>query len=248
LHQAFLSEAERYKETDMPTNTEIPTLEGDATIPAYVARPAGTPRAAIIVYQEIFGVNEGIRTMADDWAAQGYLAVSPDVFWRQQPGIELNPDIPEQLQEGIGYMMKHDFDAGIRDVEAVIHWIRRSEGVEKVGFVGFCMGGRVAYMAAARTDIDASVGYYGVMIDQMLDEKHAIAKPLMLHIPQADGFVTPEAQKAMHEGLDDHPKVTLFDYDGLDHGFATKFGDRRDEEGAQLADSRTAAFFEEHLG
>ncbi|PEQ12130.1 carboxymethylenebutenolidase [Novosphingobium sp. PC22D] len=232
----------------MTCNTQIPTLDGDGAIPAYVAMPEGTPRAAIIVQQEIFGVNAGIRQKADKWAAKGYLAVAPDSFWRQQPGVELDPAVPEQFQEGVGLMMKHDFDLGIRDIEAVIHWIRREKGVAKVGLVGFCMGGRIAYMAAARTDIDAAVGYYGVMIDEMLGEKHAIANPLMLHIPTADGFVTPEAQKAMHEGLDDHPKVTLHDYEGLDHGFAEEIGDRRDEAGATLADSRTEEFFATHLG
>jgi carboxymethylenebutenolidase len=231
----------------MTTNTEIPSLDGKAAIPAYVARPEGTPKAAIIVIQEIFGVNQGIRKKADNWAARGYLAVAPDVFWRQKPGIELDADIPEQFQEAVGYMMKHDMDLGIRDVEAAIHWIRRQEGIAKVGLVGFCMGGRVAYMAAARTDIDATVGYYGVMIDQMLGEKHAISRPLMLHIPTADGFVPPETQKAMHEGLDDHPRVTLHDYEGLDHGFASELGARRVEDAARLADARTAEFFAEHL-
>lgn len=232
----------------MATNTEIPTLDGNGMIPAYVARPQGTPRAAIIVQQEIFGVDAGIRKKADDWAAKGYLAVAPDSFWRLQPGVELNPDDPQEFQQAIAVMMKFDMDLGIRDIEAVIHWIRREQGVAKVGLVGFCMGGRIAYMVAARTDIDASVGYYGVSIDQMLNEKHAIAKPLMLHIPTADGFVPPEAQKAMHEGLDDHPRVTLYDYEGLDHGFAAEIGSRRNEAGAVLANGRTEAFFAEHLG
>jgi carboxymethylenebutenolidase len=231
----------------MPTNTEIPTLAGDGPIPAYVAEPASAPTAAIIVIQEIFGCNAGIRKKADDWAGKGYLAVAPDVFWRQKPGVELDPDIPEQFNEGIGYMMKHDFDLGIADVEAVIHWIRREKGIAKVGLVGFCMGGRVAYLTATRTDIDASVGYYGVMIDQMLGEKHAIARPLALHVPTADGFVPAEAQKVMHEGLDDHPKVTIWDYEGLDHGFASEFGKRRVKDAAKLADERTTAFFAEHL-
>jgi Dienelactone hydrolase and related enzymes len=232
----------------MATNTEIPTLDGDGMIPAYVARPEGTPRGAIVVQQEIFGVDPGIRKKADGWAAKGYLAVAPDTFWRQQPGVELNADDEGEFQQAINLMMGHDFDLGIRDIEAVIHWIRRSEGVQKVGLVGYCMGGRVAYMTAARTDIDASVGFYGVMIDQMLGEKHAIAKPLMLHIPTADHFVDAAAQKAMHEGLDDHPRVTLHDYEGLDHGFAAEIGSRRDEAGAALADKRTEAFFAEHIG
>ncbi|WP_404479535.1 dienelactone hydrolase family protein [Novosphingobium sp. BL-52-GroH] len=232
----------------MSTNTEIPTLDGDGMIPAYVARPEGTPRGAIIVQQEIFGVDAGIRKKADEWAAKGYLAVAPDSFWREQPGIELSPYVEEELQAAFGHMSKFDFDLGIRDLEATIHWIRREQGVQKVGLVGFCMGGRVAYMVAARTDIDASVGYYGVMIDQMLHEKHAIARPLMLHIPTADHFVDAAAQKAIHDGLDDHPRVTLYDYEGLDHGFAAEIGARRDEAGAALADERTAAFFAEHIG
>ena len=232
----------------MTTNTQIPTLDGSETFPAYVARPSATPRGAIIVIQEIFGVNPGIVKKCDDWAANGYLAVAHDVFWRQKPGVELDADIPEQFQEGVGYMMKHDFDLGIQDVEAVIHWIRREQGVAKVGLVGFCMGGRVAYLAATRTDIDASVGYYGVMIDQLLGESHAIANPLLLHVPTADHFVPAEAQKKMHEGLDDNPHVTIYDYEGLDHGFAAEHGERRDEAGARLADQRTAEFFAQHVG
>ncbi len=230
------------------TNTEIPTLDGDGMIPAYVARPEGTPRGAIIVQQEIFGVDAGIRRKADSWAAKGYLAVAPDTFWRQKPGIELSPYVEEEMQQALNHMMAHDFDIGIRDIEAVIHWIRREEGVPKIGLVGFCMGGKIAYMVAARTDIDASVGYYGVMIDQMLNEKHAIARPLMLHIPTADHFVDAAAQKAIHDGLDDHPRVTLWDYEGLDHGFAAEIGARRDEAGAELADKRTAEFFAEVIG
>ncbi len=232
----------------MSTNTEIPTLDGNARIPAYVARPAGTPRGAIIVIQEVFGVEKGIRKKTDEWAAKGYLAVAPDVFWRQEAGVELDADVPEEFQKAIKLMMGHDFDLGIQDVEATIHWIRRDQGVAKVGLVGFCMGGKVAYMAAARTDIDASVGYYGVGIDQMLNESHAIAKPLMLHVPTADGFVPPEAQKAMHDGLDGNAHVTIHDYEGLDHGFAAEVGVRRVADAAELADKRTADFFAQNVG
>ena len=231
----------------MATNTQFPSLDGAAQIPAYVARPAGTPKAAIIVIPEIFGVNPGIRQKCDSWASDGYMAIAPDIFWRFAPGVELDPDVPEQLQEAFGYFGQYDPDLGIQDIEAAIHHIRRNEGVSKVGLVGYCLGGRLAYMAAARTDIDASVGYYGVMIDQMLGESHAIANPLMLHIPTADHFVGPEAQAAIHAGLDSHPKVTLHDYEGLDHGFAAEMGDRRDEAGAQLADGRTRAFLAANL-
>jgi carboxymethylenebutenolidase len=232
----------------MILNAAIPTLEGDATFGAYIAQPDGSPRGAIIVIQEIFGVNPGIRQKCDKLAAEGYLAVAPDLFWRLQPETSLDPDVESEFTTALDLMGKFNQDAGIRDIEATIRHIRSTHGVAKVGCVGYCLGGRLAFMTAARTDIDASVGYYGVGIDGLLGEKHAIAKPLMLHIPTADGFVPRETQAAMHEGLGDHPKVTLHDYEGLDHGFATETGKRRHEEAAQLADSRTAAFFAEHLG
>ena len=231
----------------MTEMVSIPTLDGGAQFNAYIARPEGTPKAAIIVIQEIFGVNPGIRNKCDNWAAEGYLAVAPDLFFRMKPGIELDPDVEPEFNEALDYFGKYNPDDGVKDIEATIHWIRREAGVAKVGCVGYCLGGKLAYMTAARTDIDASVGYYGVMIDQMLGEKHGIAHPLMLHVPTADHFVGPEAQAAMHAGLDDHPRVTLHDYEGLDHGFATESGNRRDEAGAQQADGRTKAFFEEHL-
>ncbi len=230
----------------MTETVQIPSLKADGTIPAYVARPAGTPKAAIIMIPEIFGVNSGIRQKADKWAAAGYLAVAPDIFWRFAPGVDLNPDVEAELQQAFGYFQQYDAGDGVYDIESTIKWIRAS-GTDKVGCAGYCLGGRLAYMAAARTDIDASVGYYGVIIDQMLDEAHHIAKPLMLHIPTADHFVLPEAQAAIHAGLDDHPRVTLHDYPGLDHGFAAEMGDRRDEAGAALADGRTAAFLAKHL-
>ena len=224
------------------TNITIPALDSTSEIPAYVARPDADGSRAMIVIPEIFGVNAGIREKCDEWAAQGYLAIAPDLFWRFAPGVELDPE----LQEAFGYFGQYDADDGVQDIEAAIRWLH-AQGATKVGCVGFCLGGRLAYMAAARTDVNASVGYYGVMIDQMLNESHAIAHPLMLHIPTADHLVGPEAQARMHQGLDPHPKVTLHDYEGLDHGFAATSGNRRDDAGAELADSRTKAFFAEHL-
>lgn len=232
----------------MSETVTIQNLDGERSFDAYIARPADVPRAAIIVIQEIFGVNAGIRRKCDKWAEAGYLAIAPDLFYRFEPGIELDPDIEPEFQRALDLFGKYDPDGGVRDIEATIRFVRGEEGVSKVGCVGYCLGGKLAYMTAARTDIDASVGYYGVMIDQMLDEKHAIANPLLLHVPTEDHFVDKDAQKAMHEGLDDHPKVTLHDYEGLDHGFATEHGERRDEEGALLADRRTQEFFREHLG
>lgn len=227
---------------------EIGTLEGDGHFPAYMAEPETSPRAAIIVIQEIFGVNPGIRRKCDTWAAMGYLAIAPDLFWRLQPGVVLDPDVPSEFQQALQLMGKFNQEQGIRDIEASIREARRRMGgTGKVGCVGFCLGGRLAFMTAARTDVDASVGYYPVGLDNLLHEKHAIARPLMLHIAGADHFVTPEVQRAMHDELDDHPKVVLHDYPGEDHGFAAEMGARRSEEAAQLADGRAQEFFARHL-
>jgi carboxymethylenebutenolidase len=226
----------------------IDTLEGDDSFEAYVAEPEGTPRAAIVVIQEIFGVNEGIRRKCDKWAEKGYFALAPDLFWRLEPGVELDPDVPDEFKQALDLMGRFDQDKGVRDLEATIRAARARIGGGKVGVVGYCLGGRLAFMVAARTDADASVGYYAVGIPGLLGEKHAIARPLMLHIAGADHFVGPDQQQAMHEGLDDHPRVTLHDYPGEDHGFAAETGKRRSEAGAQLADRRTEQFFAEHLG
>ena len=227
----------------------IETLDGQSRFDTYIAQPAGTPRAAIVVIQEIFGVNAGIRSKCDRLAADGYLALAPDLFWQIAPGVELDPDVPDQMSRALNLMGKFDQDAGIRDIEATIRTARGMLGDGgKVGVVGYCLGGRLAFMTAARTDVEASVGYYGVGIDGLLGEAHAIAHPVMLHIPQEDHFVDKQAQARMHAGLDDHPTVTLFDYPGEDHGFATEFGQRRSDESAKLADQRTASFFAAHLG
>ncbi|CAN5562711.1 dienelactone hydrolase family protein [soil metagenome] len=232
----------------MTATIRIDSLDHAGSFDGYLAEPENTPRAAIIVIQEIFGVNAGMRRRCDLWAEAGYLAIAPDLFWRIEPGVELDPDIPDQFQRALGLMGQFDQDKGVADIEATIRAARGMLGEGgKVGAVGYCLGGRLAFMCATRTDVDASVGYYGVGIDGLLGEKHAIAHPVLLHVPQEDHFVDKTAQQRMHEGLDDHPKVALVDYPGLDHGFATEFGQRRDEAGATLADQRTAAFFAANL-
>jgi carboxymethylenebutenolidase len=227
----------------------IDTLDVNAHFSAYCAEPTGKPRAAIVVIQEIFGVNAGIRRKCDRLAEDGYLAIAPDLFWRIEPDVELDPDVPDQLQQAFAMMGQFDQALGVADIEATIRTARARLGTGgKVGAVGYCLGGRLAFMTAARTDVNASVGYYGVGIDGLLSEKHAIAHPVLLHVPKEDHFVDKAAQQRMHEGLDDHPKVTIFDYPGEDHGFATEFGLRRSDTSATLADERTAAFFAANLG
>jgi len=231
----------------MKSFTEIHTLDTDEQFLAYSSQPVAPAKAAIIVIQEIFGVNAGIKAKCDYWATQGYLALAPDLFWRIRPEIELDPDVPQELQEGFKLYGEFDQQQGVRDIEATIRAARVMVGGGKVGAVGYCLGGRMAYFTAARTDINATVGYYGVGIPGLLNESHAIAHPLMLHIAGDDHLVGPDEQKQIHDGLDGHAKVTLHDYPGVDHGFAVTSGLRRNDEAAKLADTRTAAFFAKHL-
>jgi carboxymethylenebutenolidase len=219
----------------------------DGSFDAYLAEPAVAPRAAVVVIQEIFGVNEGIRRKCDSLAQAGYLALAPDLFWRLEPGVQLDPDIEPELQRAFGLMNCFDQNQGVADIEATIRAARARANGGKVGAVGYCLGGRLAYITAARTDVDATVGYYGVGLDGLLGEKHAIAKPLLLHIAGEDHLVPKDAQAAIHAGLDDHPRVTIHDYSGEDHGFATEMGQRRSEQAAQTADRRTLDFFAKHL-
>ena len=227
----------------MSTTITIDTIDHTGNFAAYVAQPAGEATAAIVVVQEIFGVNAGIRRKCDMLAEAGYLAIAPDLFWRIAPGIELDPDISAEMQRGLALLGRFDQDKGVADIEATIRVARAKVGGGKVGAVGYCLGGRLAFMTAARTDVDASVGYYGVGIDGLLGEKHAIAHPVLLHVPVEDHFVDKQTQARMQEGLDDHPKVTLYDYPGEDHGFATEFGTRRSDAAAKVADQRTSEFF-----
>ena len=225
---------------------EIPTLDGEERFSAYLAEPEGTPKAAIIVIQEIFGVNAGIRRKADQWAAAGYLALAPDMFWRFAPGYDVDPDVPEQLEQAMAQRSRFDTDKAVADVEASLRHAR-AIGAGKVGVVGFCWGGAIAYLAATRTDADASVGYYGRLIADHLNEAHAIARPLMLHFGEADPSIPADMRAKVRAALDSHPRVSIHDYAGSGHGFAADSGKRRNEDAAQQADQRTAAFFAEHL-
>jgi carboxymethylenebutenolidase len=225
---------------------EIESSETGTAMPVYRAEPTATPKAAIIVLQEIFGINDGIRAKADHWASLGYLALAPDLFWRMQPGVQLDPDVPEQRETAFGYYRQFDIDAALRDIAATIHAARQD--VDKVGVVGFCLGGLLAYLSATRTDSDASVGYYGGGIDGKLSEAHAIANPLLLHFAGEDHFIDAAARATIDATLGDNRHVTIFDYAGVDHGFAATSGARRSDAAARLADGRTEAFFSKHLG
>jgi carboxymethylenebutenolidase len=218
----------------------------DGAFRAYVARPGGTPKASIVGIQEIFGVNAVMRGKADWLAREGFLAIAPDLFWRLGKDIDITDQSEAEWAQAFDYFKRFDVAAGVRDIQATIAHVR-GMGCTKVGAVGYCLGGLLAYLTAARTDADASVGYYGVNIPAFVGEAANIKQPLMLHIAGKDGFVDAAAQAAMHAGLGGNAKVTLHTYAEQDHAFTREGGKHYDAAAAKVADDRTLAFFKAHL-
>ncbi len=221
----------------------------DGAFDCYVARPdSAGPAPVVIVIQEIFGVNEGIRGKCDWLAREGFIAVAPDLFWRLEKNVVLSDKTQAEWDKAFELMNRFDMEAGIADLQAVTDAARTLPGASgMVGNMGYCLGGRVSFLMAARTDTDASVGYYGVGLDQLLDEAGQIKKPLMLHMAELDKFVPPEARDKIVAGLADHPQVTTHVYDSVDHAFTRVGGAHYDAAAAQIADDRTVAFFKAHL-
>lgn len=234
---------------------ETMTITGrDGAFQALVRRPvdqeAGEgPRPAVIVIQEIFGVNHTMVEVAERLAANGFYAVVPDLFWRFEPGIELDDRKPDDLHRAFELFPRFDVDKGVEDIRATIEAVRGLVGVSgKVGAVGFCLGGLLAFLTATRTDADAVVGYYGVNIDKYAAEKERIAHPLLLHIAGRDQFVPPDAQARMRAALGDDRHVEMHTYPEQDHAFARRDGDHYDPQAARLADQRTHDFLRLNLG
>ena len=200
----------------------------------------------LIVLQEIFGVNQVMRDLCDEYAAQGFTAVCPDLFWRIEPGIQITDKTEEEWNQAFELFGKFDVDAGIRDVAATIAQMR-AEGADKVGAVGYCLGGQLAYLTACRTDADACVGYYGVNIQERLDEASRISHPLMLHIAGKDEFVPAEAQGKIMDALSKHGLVTIHHYPEWDHAFARPGGAHYDADDAELANGRSLNFLNKNL-
>jgi len=230
----------------MGETTTLSTPDGD--FGAYVARPAAALAPAIVVIQEIFGVNQVMRDITDNLARDGYLAVCPDLFWRIEPGIDITDRTEAETKRAFALFAAFDVDAGVRDIAATVDHARRDHGCSgKIGAVGFCLGGLLAFLTAIRTDADACVAYYGVGIERHLAEADGFGRPLLLHIAGEDQFVPRPAQEAIVTALKDNPRIEIHRYPGRDHAFARKGGDHYDAADAALAWRRTLAFFSENL-
>jgi carboxymethylenebutenolidase len=216
---------------------------------AYVARPTADRAPAVVVIQEIFGVNQVMRDITDGLAAQGYLAVCPDLFWRIEPGIDITDQSEAEWKKAFELFNAFDVDAGVRDIQATIKTIRADAQCSgKVGAVGFCLGGLLAFLTATRTDADAAVSYYGVGIENRTGEAEKLSRPLLMHIAEEDQFVPKAAQAAILAALKNHPGVEIHTYPGRDHAFAREGGEHYDQADAKLAGGRTLQFFQRTIG
>jgi len=231
----------------MSETLTITTADGGFS--AYVARPSASAAPAIVVIQEIFGVNQVMRDVCDELAAQGFVAICPDLFWRIEPGIDITDQSEAEWKKAFELYNAFDVDAGVSDIASTINAVRALPGVNgKVGAVGYCLGGLLAFLTATRTDADASVSYYGVGIEKYVAEAEKLARPLLMHIAEEDQFVPKEAQKVILDALKDHPQIEIHTYPGRDHAFARVGGAYYDAGDAGRANARSLAFFKSNLG
>ena len=228
---------------------KLKAADGAGEFTAYVWEPKGTGEAgAVVLIQEIFGVNDALRATGEELAAQGFIAVAPDLFWRQEPGVNLTDKTEAEWTRAFALMNGFDQDKGVEDLKVTLAAARelpRCNG--SAGTMGFCLGGRLAVMMATRSDADLNVSYYGVGLDELADEFDNIAAPLMLHIAENDEFVPPAAQEKLLDALEDSEWVDAFIYPGAQHAFARVNGVHYDARAATIANGSTTELLAEIL-
>jgi carboxymethylenebutenolidase len=233
------------------TTVSIDTDDGKA-FSAYLAVPKEENAPGLVLMQYICGVNAVMRRLADEFAAEGYLVAVPDLFWRQEPDVQLNndPANPVQAEFERSLELNNGFvdETAVDDLKSTLAFLRDHAGCSgRAGDLGYCLGGRTAFLMATRSDSDCSVGYYGVNIDQYISEEPSISSPLMLHIAADDELCTPEAHDKIVGTLSENTHVTLHEYAGAGHAFALEGGHNYNAAAAHLANERSIAFLAEHL-
>jgi carboxymethylenebutenolidase len=225
-------------------NIRIPSADG-GEFSAYMALPKKGKGPGIVVIQEIFGITPSIRAVCDFLATRQFTAIAPDLYWRTQPGLDLNESDSEKAR---AIRAKTDDNKTSDDIAAGIDFLRKHPACTgKVGVVGYCWGGMLAYLAAARHKPDAAVGYYGVGIEKRLDLAGNLSCPLMLHFAEKDQFAPPEVVAQVRAALKNDSRVTIWEYPNVGHAFARPGGAHFDAKAADLADMRTLSFLVEKV-
>lgn len=218
----------------------------DGQMSAYLDKSPGRPRAAVVVLQEIFGINADMRETCAWLARAGFSALCPDLFWRLEPGVELTDATQREWDKAIGLYKAFDREAGIADAHAAMQHARTLAG-GKVGVMGFCLGGLMTFRTAARYGADAAVAYYGGDTERYLVEAKQLQSPLMMHLAGADEYMSRPAQQAIDAALANKPNVEVHVYPGRQHAFARHHGAHYEATAAALANERTLRFFLQNL-
>ncbi|MET0239466.1 MAG: dienelactone hydrolase family protein [Sphingobium sp.] len=220
----------------------------DGSFHAFVAYPAVLPAPAVVVLHEVFGVNDDMRASCRELADRGFIALAPDLFWRQEPGLDLSHWTPEEWEKGLALYQAYDRDQGVRDIAAVLDVARSFNGsTGRVGLMGYCLGGLMTFLVTARRGSDASIAYYPGSAEDYASEASAVSSPLIVHLAENDEFISKPAQATIKDALQDNPEVQIFSYPGCSHAFARHSGTHYDAQAASLANGRTWAFLKEKL-
>lgn len=220
----------------------------DGTMGAYLAVPDSTPTGAIIAIMEIWGVNDTMRGHAHEFAEAGFICLVPDLFWRQEPGVELTDANPKHAEKAFELYYHFDYDLGVRDMEDTMAYLRGIEGGNgKVGTVGYCLGGKMGFLMCCRTDIDCAVAYYGTYIEHSIREAPNLHRPFMLHQAMQDKWVQPEVCAFIERTISPNPLVTIHKFPEADHAFARHGSKAYSAPEAEKALGLSVDFFKHHL-
>jgi carboxymethylenebutenolidase len=215
---------------------------------AYLAIPEGKPKGAIIAIMEIWGVNETMRTHAKEFSDAGYICIVPDLFWRQEPNVELSDKKSEDIKKAFDLYYDFDYDLAVNDMKDTEKYLKNLSDYDgKVGAVGYCLGGKLCYLMCCRTNIDCAIAYYGTYIEHHIKEVTNLHRPFLLHMAMKDRWVQKEVNDLLERKLNKNPLVTICKYPDADHAFARHGGLTYKKSEADEALKISLKFFEKHL-
>jgi carboxymethylenebutenolidase len=215
---------------------------------AYIAQPETLPAPGVVVLHEVFGVNVDIRKHCDELAEQGFIAVAPDLFWRQEPGVDLSVTSEPDWQHGLRLYQAYDRDDGAGDVKDTADAVAKlAECTGKVAVLGYCLGGLMTFLTAVRYGVDAAVVYHGGDTEKYLSEVDGLHAPLLMHLAEEDEFISKPAQAKIKAALARRPTATVYSYSGQRHAFTRHNGAHYNAAAAALANGRTSEFLNQQL-